>query len=71
MGFHVVDKAGFPQKVWLDCNQCPKQSCCDEIAVLRVLNPSAPDEDPPELVQEWKSGKEILELRVIPAEVAR
>ncbi|MFN8607270.1 MAG: N-acetyltransferase [Vulcanimicrobiota bacterium] len=71
LGFQVVDKAGFPQKVWLDCNQCPKQTCCDEIAVLRVLNPNAPDEDPPELVQEWKSGKEILQLRVIPAEVGR
>lgn len=71
LGFHVVDKAGFPQKVWLDCNQCPKQTCCDEIAVLRILNPAASDEDPPQLVQEWKSGKEILELRVIPAEVGR
>lgn len=71
LGFHVVDKAGFPQKVWLDCNQCPKQTCCDEIAVLRILNPNAPNVDPPELVKEWTTGKEILQLRVIPAEVKR
>ncbi|MBT9581858.1 N-acetyltransferase [bacterium] len=71
LGFHVVDKSGFPQKVWLDCNLCPKQTCCDEVAVLRILNPNATNVDPPELVKEWTSGKEILQLRVIPAEVAR
>lgn len=70
LDFQVVDKAGFPQKVWLDCNLCPKQTCCDEIAVLKILDPvKAAQEDPPELLHEWKTGKEILQLRVIPAEV--
>ncbi len=36
-GFHVVDKEIFPEKVWTDCVNCPKQHACDEIAVLRVL----------------------------------
>lgn len=69
LGFHVVDKSVFPQKVWLDCNQCSKQNCCDEIAMIRVLDPTQSDEDPPELVREWTTGKEILQLRVLPAEV--
>lgn len=38
LGFHVVDKAIFPQKVWLDCKGCPKQSCCDEVAMLYVID---------------------------------
>jgi amino-acid N-acetyltransferase len=38
--FQVVEKAIFPQKVWLDCRSCPKQDCCDEIAVLRVIDES-------------------------------
>jgi amino-acid N-acetyltransferase len=38
LGFAVVDKSIFPQKVWLDCKGCPKQSCCDEIAMLYVLD---------------------------------
>lgn len=38
LGFHVVDKSIFPQKVWLDCKGCPKQNCCDEIAMLYVLD---------------------------------
>lgn len=38
LGFHVVEKSIFPQKVWLDCKGCPKQNCCDEIAVLFVLD---------------------------------
>ncbi|WP_367649566.1 N-acetyltransferase [Paenibacillus sp. NEAU-GSW1] len=37
-GFSVVDKEIFPEKVWTDCVNCPKQHACDEIAVLRVLD---------------------------------
>nr|WP_246627803.1 N-acetyltransferase [Paenibacillus oenotherae] len=37
-GFAVVDKEIFPEKVWTDCVNCPKQHACDEIAVLRTLN---------------------------------
>ncbi|WP_438346900.1 N-acetyltransferase [Paenibacillus sp. FA6] len=37
-GFDVVDKEIFPEKVWTDCVFCSKQLCCDEIAVLKILN---------------------------------
>lgn len=37
-GFTVVDKEIFPEKVWTDCVNCAKQHCCDEIAVLKMLN---------------------------------
>lgn len=37
-GFHVVPKEIFPEKVWKDCVNCPKQLCCDEIAVLKRLD---------------------------------
>lgn len=35
LGFEVVQKAVFPQKVWLDCKDCRKRDCCDEVAMLR------------------------------------
>ncbi len=38
MGFEIVDKELFPQKVWLDCSKCPKRECCDEFAVSLELN---------------------------------
>lgn len=38
LGFHVVSKDIFPEKVWKDCVFCPKQDCCDEIAVLKRLD---------------------------------
>ncbi|WP_010270415.1 N-acetyltransferase [Paenibacillus senegalensis] len=38
MGFHVVPKEIFPEKVWKDCIHCKKQHCCDEIAVLQRLD---------------------------------
>jgi amino-acid N-acetyltransferase len=38
-GFQVVNKEIFPEKVWTDCINCPKQHCCDEIAVLRMIEP--------------------------------
>ncbi|QHT60269.1 N-acetyltransferase [Paenibacillus lycopersici] len=37
-GFTVVNKEIFPEKVWTDCVNCPKQHACDEIAVLKMLN---------------------------------
>ena len=37
MGFDRTEKTRFPLKVWADCARCPRQSCCDEIAVTRVL----------------------------------
>ena len=36
--FHTVERDVFPQKVWLDCGDCPKQECCDEIAMLRIID---------------------------------
>jgi amino-acid N-acetyltransferase len=39
-GFSVVSKDIFPEKVWRDCIHCKKQHSCDEIAVLKRLNPS-------------------------------
>jgi amino-acid N-acetyltransferase len=37
-GFTVVNKEIFPEKVWTDCVNCAKQHCCDEIAVLKILD---------------------------------
>jgi amino-acid N-acetyltransferase len=37
-GFTIVEKEIFPEKVWTDCVNCPKQNACDEIAVLRELD---------------------------------
>lgn len=36
-GFAIVDKKALPMKVWSDCAACPKQTNCDEIAVLLNL----------------------------------
>ncbi|WP_256760163.1 N-acetyltransferase [Cohnella sp. WQ 127256] len=43
-GFKIVDKEIFPEKVWTDCVHCPKQHCCDEIAVVRLTEPLAVNE---------------------------
>lgn len=37
LGFQLAEKAQFPVKVWADCARCPRQSCCDEIAVALKL----------------------------------
>lgn len=34
LNFHIVEKEQFPEKIWADCSRCPKQHCCDEIAVI-------------------------------------
>jgi len=43
-GFQIVDKEIFPEKVWTDCVNCPKQHCCDEIAVVRIIEPAQENE---------------------------
>jgi len=39
MGFHEVERGELPLKVWKDCLRCSKFQCCDEVAVLRILQP--------------------------------
>jgi amino-acid N-acetyltransferase len=34
LGFKIVSKEMFPEKIWHDCNKCPKKDNCDETAVL-------------------------------------
>jgi len=34
LGFAVVEKEMFPEKVWTDCERCKKREFCDETAVL-------------------------------------
>jgi len=34
LGFHIVDKAELPQKIWTDCLKCSKFPDCDEVALV-------------------------------------
>ena len=34
LGFAVVEKESFPEKIWSDCSKCPKFNSCDETALL-------------------------------------
>ncbi len=34
LGFVAAEKEHFPLKVWADCARCPRQNCCDEVAVV-------------------------------------
>ena len=37
LGFQPSEKEHFPLKVWADCARCPRQNCCDEVAVVLTL----------------------------------
>ena len=39
IGFRIVSKDLFPQKIWSDCAVCAKKDCCDETAVLMEIQP--------------------------------
>lgn len=39
LGFAVTDRHLFPEKIWSDCAQCPKHTCCDEIAMIFEVTP--------------------------------
>ena len=38
LGFKTVSIEALPEKVKKDCQQCPKQKCCDEIAMVREVS---------------------------------
>jgi amino-acid N-acetyltransferase len=38
-GFEEVERGALPLKAWKDCLRCPKFQSCDEIAVMRVIQP--------------------------------
>lgn len=37
LGFEPGEREHFPLKVWADCARCPRNNCCDEVAVLLKL----------------------------------
>ncbi len=39
MGFREVPKSGLPHKVWQVCIQCVKFPDCDEVAMMREMDP--------------------------------
>ena len=38
--FYEVERGELPLKVWKDCVRCSKFKACDEIAMLRILDPA-------------------------------
>jgi amino-acid N-acetyltransferase len=41
MGYGVVDRARFPEKICRDCVVCPRRMACDEICVAKLLDAGA------------------------------
>lgn len=39
LGFQIVERNLFPEKIWSDCTKCPKNGCCDETA-MRIEFPA-------------------------------
>jgi amino-acid N-acetyltransferase len=37
LGFRIVPHEEMPRKVWMDCLNCHKLNCCDEVAMVRDL----------------------------------
>lgn len=37
VGFHTIDKADLPHKIWADCLKCAKFPDCDELAMEKEL----------------------------------
>jgi amino-acid N-acetyltransferase len=40
LGFRTLDKRELPQKIWKDCIRCARFSCCDEVALIRDVEPA-------------------------------
>jgi amino-acid N-acetyltransferase len=40
-GYHRIDKADLPHKIWNECVRCPLFPSCNEVALVRTLDPEA------------------------------
>jgi amino-acid N-acetyltransferase len=38
-GYHRIDKADLPHKIWNECVRCPLFPNCNEIALIRSFHP--------------------------------
>jgi argininosuccinate lyase/amino-acid N-acetyltransferase len=47
LGFEEVAIAGLPEKVWKDCERCPRRACCDEIAMACELGAAGTEQAAP------------------------
>lgn len=40
-GYHKIDKADLPHKIWNECVRCPLFPSCNEVALVRSVDPDA------------------------------
>jgi amino-acid N-acetyltransferase len=41
-GYHQIDKSELPHKIWNECVRCPLFPNCDEVALIRSIDPERP-----------------------------
>ncbi|MCZ7574804.1 MAG: N-acetyltransferase [Ardenticatenaceae bacterium] len=68
LGFEVVTKQNFPQKVWADCRACPKRHACDEIAMVLVLDAERAEAAAAAAQEAYEMLGLPLEEQIIPVE---
>lgn len=68
LGFEVVTKQNFPQKVWADCRACPKRHACDEVAMVLVLDAERAQEAAAMTQEAYEMLGLPLEEQIIPVE---
>jgi amino-acid N-acetyltransferase len=62
VGFHQVERGVLPLKAWKDCVRCPKFQDCDEIPVLRVLQPHRWAETLPDFAPQFVDLDQFIQL---------
>lgn len=45
-GYHRIDKADLPHKIWNECVRCPLFPNCDEVALIRSVEPASASYEP-------------------------
>jgi amino-acid N-acetyltransferase len=65
LGFDPVERGLLPLKAWKDCSRCPKFQHCDEIAVLRVINPGHWDQQHSVATLEFLYNMDDIALPVV------
>lgn len=66
LGFQETERGLLPLKAWKDCLRCPKFQACDEIAVIRILQPERWAEMQPALGRAQGAGSDTESYIQLP-----
>ena len=71
LGFRVAERNAMPDKIYKDCQTCPRLYACDEVAMVRGPLPKIAVLGPSKLQRPELVGNPLVQLQLTPTGTGR